>query len=72
MLTFAVVFAVSIKDTEVSKAVYGDYLPKALQDGSFKAMPKATVIGNGLESIQAGFDKLKQGVSATKLVVSLQ
>jgi hypothetical protein len=38
----------------------------------FKPMPKATVVGNGLESLQGGFDKLKQGVSATELVVSLQ
>jgi hypothetical protein len=71
-LTFAAVFALTIKDTEVSKAVYGDYLPRALKDGSFKAMPKASVIGKGLENLQGGFDKLKQGVSATKLVVSLQ
>ena len=66
-----VVFAPSIRDTEVSKAVYQDYLPKALEDGSFRPMPKATVVGKGLESLQAGFDRLKQGVSASKLVVSL-
>ena len=52
--------------------MYEDYLPEALKEGSFKAMPKATVVGTGLESLQGGFDQLKQGVSATKLVVTLQ
>jgi NADPH:quinone reductase-like Zn-dependent oxidoreductase len=71
-LIITTVFAISIKDSEVCKAVYEEYLPKALKDGSFKPMPKATIIGKGLESLQEGFDQLKQGVSATKLVVSLQ
>jgi hypothetical protein len=71
ILTVVTVFAISIKDTEVSKVVYEDYLPQALKDGSFRPMPKATVIGNGLDKLQGGFDHLKAGVSATKLVVSL-
>jgi X-X-X-Leu-X-X-Gly heptad repeat protein len=29
------------------------------------------VIGKGLDKLQDGFDRLKAGVSATKLVVSL-
>ena len=29
-LTVVIAFAISIGDAEVSKAVYGDYLPKAL------------------------------------------
>lgn len=66
------VLAISIKDSDVSKAVYQDYLPQALKDGSFRPAPKATVVGKGLESLQGGLDKLKEGVSATKLVVSLQ
>jgi hypothetical protein len=44
---------------------------RRFKDGSFKPMPKAAVIGKGLESVQGGFDKLKQGVSANELVVSL-
>lgn len=71
ILTVVTVFAISIKDTEVSKVVYEDYLPQALKDGSFRPMPKATVIGKGLDKLQGGFDHLKAGVSATKLVVSL-
>jgi hypothetical protein len=66
-----IVFAPTIMDSEVSRAVYGDYLPKALKEGKFRPMPKASVIGKGLESLQGGFDTLRQGVSATKLVVSL-
>lgn len=70
-MTIITVFAISIKDSEVAKAVYEDFLPEALKKGSFVPAPKATVIGNGLDKIQEGLDKLKQGVSATKLVVSL-
>jgi len=65
------IFAISIKDSEVAKAVYEDFLPEALKKGSFVPAPKATVVGNGLDKLQGGFDKLKQGVSATKLVVTL-
>jgi hypothetical protein len=71
MLTIVTVFGPSIKDNEISKVVYEDYLPQALKDGSFRPMPKATVIGKGLDKLQGGFDHLKAGVSATKLVVSL-
>jgi hypothetical protein len=71
ILTVITVFALSIKDSEVSKVIYEDYLPQALKDGSFRPMPKATVIGEGLDKLQGGFDRLKAGVSATKLVVSL-
>jgi hypothetical protein len=45
---------------------------RPFEDSSFKPMPKAIVISKGPESLQGGFDKLKQGVSANKLVVSLQ
>ena len=65
------VFATSIKDNGISKAIYQDYLPIALADGSFKPTPEPTIVGEGLEVLQAGLDHLKKGISATKLVVTL-
>ena len=65
------VFSTSIKENEISQSIYGDYLPKTLADGSFRPHPKPTIVGHGLEQLQGSLDKLKAGVSATKLVVTL-
>ena len=61
----------SIKDDEVGRAVYVDFLPKALEEGTFVAAPEAEVVGKGLESIQVAFEVQMKGVSAKKIVVSL-
>jgi NADPH:quinone reductase-like Zn-dependent oxidoreductase len=55
----------------LGKSIYEDFLPKALEAGSFVVAPKPTVIGKGLESVQAGVDAIMKGVSATKIVVTL-
>jgi hypothetical protein len=55
----------------IAKAIYGDFLPAALKSGQVVPAPRPRVIGHGLEHLQAGFDELKKGVSATKLVVTL-
>lgn len=47
------------------------YLPKALQEGSFKAKPDPVSAGKGLESLQNGMDMNKKGVSGKKVVVTL-
>ncbi|ERF73359.1 hypothetical protein EPUS_08301 [Endocarpon pusillum Z07020] len=65
------IFGSDLKDNEVGPAIYVDFLPKALADGSYIAAPDARVVGNGLESIQGGLDLLKKGVSAMKYVISL-
>lgn len=65
------VFATTIKNNSIGAAIMQGYLPGALQDGSFVPWPAPTVIGHGLEQIQDGLDRLKQGVSASKLVVTL-
>lgn len=65
------VFATSIKDNEIGKAIYADYLPAALASGSFIAAPAPMVVGQGLEAIQGGLERLNKGVSASKLVVML-
>lgn len=66
------VFGSSLKDDEVGDAIFRDFLPQALQQGKFKAAPQAEVVGDGLEALQKGLDILRGGVSAKKLVVTLQ
>lgn len=68
-----VVFAGSIATThrEIANAVWRDFLPEALADGRLKAKPDPIVIHGGLGKIQEGLDRLKQGVSAAKIVVKL-
>lgn len=55
----------------VAKKVWGKYLPAALKDGSFKAMPEKLVVGEGLDAVQDGLDRQRMGVSARKVVVTL-
>ncbi|KAI4162658.1 MAG: hypothetical protein LQ342_003704 [Letrouitia transgressa] len=65
------VFATTIKDNQVGKAVYVDFLPKALDAGTFLPAPEPLIAGKGLESLQEAVDRYKQGISAAKLVVTL-
>ena len=61
----------SLKNDEVSTAVYADFLPQALADGRYVAAPQAMVVGHGLESLQLALDTQRTGVSARKVVVTL-
>ena len=65
------IFASTIKDNGIAEAVFGDFLPGAIAEGRYKSAPSAEVVGSGLESIQKGLDILRKGVSAKKLVVTL-
>ncbi|EFW23252.1 putative secondary metabolism biosynthetic enzyme [Coccidioides posadasii str. Silveira] len=65
------VFGTTLKDNNVGKMVYVDFLPKALRAGSFVPAPAPLVVGKGLESVQGGVDIIRKGVSAQKLVVLL-
>ncbi|KAF2164377.1 hypothetical protein M409DRAFT_37069 [Zasmidium cellare ATCC 36951] len=65
-------FGVTLKDNGVGKAVFEDYLPKALKAGTFVPAPAPVVVGKGLESVQTAVDRILKGVSAQKLVVSLE
>lgn len=56
---------------EVSKVVYEDFLPRALKEGLYIAAPEPLVVGKGLEHIQTGLEIQMKGVSAKKVVVSL-
>jgi NADPH:quinone reductase-like Zn-dependent oxidoreductase len=61
----------TLRANEVSKAVYEDFLPAALATGTYQAAPEPRVIGHGLQHIQAAIDAQLNGVSAAKIVVSL-
>jgi NADPH:quinone reductase-like Zn-dependent oxidoreductase len=61
----------SLKDNEVGPAIYADFLPTALAAGAYRAEPQAEVVGHGLEAIPAGLRRLRDGVSAKKLVVTV-
>jgi hypothetical protein len=59
------------RQTELGRQIYNNFLPAALKDGRVKPAPKADVVGHGLECIQAAVDKLRAGVSGSKVVVTL-
>lgn len=65
------IFGTSLITNEVDKIVYVDFLPQALAAGTYVAAPDPSVVGNGLASIQTALDVQRKGVSATKVVVTL-
>jgi NADPH:quinone reductase-like Zn-dependent oxidoreductase len=62
----------TLKDNEVGPAIYADFLPAALARGAYRAEPPATIAGIGLAAIPAALERLKKGISATKLVVRIE
>ncbi|KAL3446430.1 zinc-binding oxidoreductase CipB [Aspergillus insuetus] len=70
-VTVKSILGTTLKDNEVGKAIYEDFLPKALEAGSFVPAPEPLVAGRGLESIQEAVDLMAKGVSAKKIVVLL-
>lgn len=71
-VNYNLIFATSLVDNGVGKAIFEGYLPQALADDKFQALPEPIVVGDGLESIQSAMDYHKTGVSANKVVVSLK
>lgn len=55
----------------VGPALFRDFLPAALADGRYRPSPVAEVVGHELAAIPAALVRLRGGVSARKLVVSL-
>ena len=70
-ITVKFIFPSNVKDNGVGKAIFAEFLPKALAEGKFIAAPEPEVVGHGLENVQAGIDAWKKGVSAKKVVVTL-
>jgi len=56
---------------EVGPMIFETFLPTALAESRFVAAPRPTVIGTGLAQIPIALERQRQGVSATKLVVTL-
>lgn len=63
--------AVALTDRYVGEAVWRNYIPEALEEGVFRAKPDPTVIQGGLEMIQEGVNRSKDGLSFGKIVVEL-
>ncbi|PPF87248.1 Zn-dependent oxidoreductase [Pseudoclavibacter sp. RFBJ3] len=61
----------AISTSPVGAAIWGSYLPEALATGRHRAYPDAHVVGDGLSALQGAIDTLRGGVSAQKLVVTL-
>ncbi|KAH6665248.1 chaperonin 10-like protein [Halenospora varia] len=66
-VTASMIFSVN----DVSIPVFTDYITPALQAGKLQCLPKPIVVRKGLEHIQDALKKLKEGVSAGKVVVEL-
>lgn len=65
------IFGSSLMNNEVSRAIYTEFLPRALAEGRYIAAPEPRIVGIGLESLQEALDAQRQGVSARKIVVTL-
>ena len=65
------VFGDTLVGDGVGRAVYEEFLPGALEQGSYIAVPEPMVVGRGLEAIQEAFEVQRKGVSAKKVVVGL-
>ncbi|KAK2770636.1 zinc-binding oxidoreductase [Colletotrichum kahawae] len=69
LMSFETAFQITENPEEIGVPVWRDFVPGALENGQLKPRPDPEVVGKGLESIQAGLERLKKGVSATKLVI---
>ena len=56
--------------TEIPSKIHA-WVGKAFEEGRMVPKLDATVVGHGLEQVQEGLNRLRNGVSATKLVVTL-
>lgn len=69
-LTFYLVSIPALRAGPVYQIVH-DWMEKALAQGSLQPKPNPEIVGEGLEYIQDGIDRMRKGVSATKLVIKL-
>ena len=62
----------TLADNEVGPAIYETFLPAALASGAFRPAPPPRVTGTGLDSIPDALATLRKGVSASKIVVTVE
>lgn len=65
------IFSLSILTNGVGKAIWGDFLPEALKAGTIVPAIEPLVVGKGLDHVQSGLDRYREGVSAQKVVIIL-
>lgn len=65
------VWGSELVDGELARTVFADFLPAALETGSYVPAPEPEIVGHGLDQIQKGFEMGRKGVSAKKLVVTV-
>ncbi|MFB4352480.1 zinc-binding alcohol dehydrogenase family protein [Microbacterium sp. LS_15] len=70
-ITPSFIWGSAIAASPVGPAIWGRYLPAALASGEHRPYPQARVAGRGLAAVQHAIDTLRDGVSAQKLVISL-
>jgi NADPH:quinone reductase-like Zn-dependent oxidoreductase len=61
----------ALVDNEVSRIIYGDFLPQALADRRYVPAPDPLIVGHELTDISCALETQKRGVSAKKIVVKL-
>ncbi|KAI3393809.1 hypothetical protein diail_3585 [Diaporthe ilicicola] len=59
------------REPEVARAIWGEYVPAALEAGTLVPRPRELIVGRGLYFVQRGLDTNKAGVSAAKVVITL-
>jgi NADPH:quinone reductase-like Zn-dependent oxidoreductase len=64
-------FLTGTSEVELGSWLFNDYLPMSIENMAIRPSPKVTIVDGGIEAVQKAFDKLKRGVSGTKLVVKL-
>lgn len=65
------VWGSAIALSPVGPAIWQRYLPSALASGIHQTFPPPNVVGDDLSAIQGAIDTLRGGVSAQKLVITL-
>ncbi|KAJ5106983.1 alcohol dehydrogenase [Penicillium angulare] len=69
--SFAICVNAGHQFPEIGDYVWHKFLPAALAAGKFQAKPDPRLIEGGLEKIPGAIDLLREGVSATKIVVEI-
>nr|WP_221383205.1 hypothetical protein [Actinoplanes polyasparticus] len=61
----------SVATNGLGQAIFGEFLGEALRTGAFTPAPEALAVGDGLERIPDALATVGRGVSARKVVVTL-
>ena len=65
------IWGTALIDNEVGPAIFENYLPSALREGYCAKLPAATISGSGLAAIPDALEQRRNGVQATKVVVTI-